>query len=111
MIELNADESMMLLITKGWAHKEVPKQDNYIQLCMNKRCGCKANVYACYANLFEKLLTSRQVLRAYEETQRKTYPVNMLQALLDALGILPVVGHMTLDYSGMNQEGMEKFIN
>lgn len=128
MIELDKDESMLLLLTKSWEHIEhqLPRYKNgkikkgyedvigsleYIQACCNIYCfgqiysKAQANVWAIYQPLFEKLLTAKQVIEAYQETA--AWDTTMLRSLLTQLAILQVGGKIKLDYSLVRTEGNE----
>jgi hypothetical protein len=128
MIELNADESMLLLITKHWKHKDYPilrdfkghflphDRMQYIQACCNIRCfGCNkkeytADVYSIYSSLCEKLLTSRVILRAYENSSKEWRKVTFLQELISELACLMVKDEIKLDYSNVKTKGMEHLV-
>lgn len=138
MIKLDADESMLLLITKNWEHKDhvLPCYENtdirindyrgserYIQECCNVRCygresnyspynkdkELKADVYGCYRSLFEKLLTSREILRAFENSEKKWRGVTFLQELFGELSCLEVKDKIELDYSMVDHTGKDMF--
>lgn len=80
MITLDKDKSMLLAIVKGWEHVEVPierdrfhdvieDRHEYIKRVCAHRCGCKINhvdMWGIYAPLGELLLTSRELIRAFE---------------------------------------------
>jgi hypothetical protein len=134
MIVLNADESMLLLLTKCWEHKDHVLKRNkdgrlrknskirsmrYIQECMNIRCfgtnwkkypDLEASVWGCYEALFEKLLTPRAILDAYRDTQSSWRKVTMLQALISQLAILKVQGEISLDYSNVDHTGKKELM-
>lgn len=106
MIELTKDESMLLAITKGWEHKEVPvlrdkdhdvieDRIDYIRRVCAHRCGCpisRVDVWGIYAPLAEKVLTSRDLVRAFEYTIEgyHTWTNDPLTALLNALQMVKV---------------------
>jgi hypothetical protein len=103
MIELNDDESMLLLITKNWEHKDVKKhkdesKTDYISRVCKFRCygdsetKWEADVYSIYSSLAEKVLTVRQLLQSFErvEPTNSFFKLTKSQAIISAISILPV---------------------
>lgn len=74
MIKLNADESMLVLITKGWESKLFPYTNKnieaftftYIQKVCQKRCNTEyvVNLFQIYSHLAEKLLTVKDLFES-----------------------------------------------
>lgn len=83
MIKLDADESMLLLITKNWQHKNVPSKDDalgslhYIQRCCNFRVFGEdepkypAYMLSIYSDLCIKLLSSYKVWNILRELDKQ----------------------------------------
>jgi len=104
MIELNADESMLLLLTKNWRHKDVysdisEDRMSYIQKCCNYRCfghsdvtDYKADVWAIYADIAIKCLSSKQIINAFEyvEPSRHLWKMTKIEAIISELSCLQV---------------------
>lgn len=105
-IKLDADETMLLLITKNWEHKDVPFYNNnpgdleYIQRCCDFRCQCdNAQLFAIYRDLCIKLLSPSKYQSILEEImkhitgfysvcnqQAETFSyVNLMQYIFSAL--------------------------
>lgn len=128
MIELDKYKSLLLLLTKSWEHidHQLPRYKNgkikkeyidelgsmkYIQECCNLYCfgrinpNIPANVFGIYEWLFDNLLTTKQVIYAYQSTV--TYDTTMLSELISQLAILKVGGKIKLDYSLVRTEGNE----
>ena len=95
MIKLDADESMLVLITKGYEAKMLkatkPGSLNYIQEVLNKRSnvpdGVNVNIHAIYLNL-AALLISEEVLKYKDPEETISY-----------IASLQVNNKMELDYS------------
>ena len=116
MIKLNADKSMLLLITKYWKHKDIPflrdkngrfmkyNRKDYIQACCNFRCFGStwkhtADVYGIYSPLFKKLLSTREILYCYEQSTVTYRHTTFIEQLFSALCCAQVEDKIELDYS------------
>lgn len=105
-IYLDDDDSMLLLLTKNWKHKDVyrhidEEKQHYIQRACKMRCyGNSAVEWECdlwsiYSSLAEKLLSPRDLLRAFEFCipGYHAWTYTPIQAIFSALSMVDVGYH------------------
>ena len=101
MLILNADESMFVLITKGWRVKNVPRKKDmsnmeYIERICRHWTGLPdeypVDVWGIYSSIFEKVLTPTDILRALNYcAPDQLYPMSITRALIGALAVKSVL--------------------
>lgn len=127
MIELDDDESMLLLITKNWEHKDVKKLEkesktDYIERVCKFRCygdanaKWKADVFSIYANLAEKILSPKQLINCmrYIEPSLEPWTLTRDQAIISAISILQIKSDkeifIKLNYDLIEPKALQGFL-
>lgn len=114
MIKLNSDESMLVLITKGWEARIYPYINKdmekftleYIQGVCNKRCnmtpGYNADILSIYTVLVGKLVNMNDLLNILNDSRirrEKSYYKIITEMFIQAIVDLKCDGVIEFDYN------------
>ena len=112
IIKLDADESMLLLLTKNWKHKEVNSTHSagslaYIQDCCNHRYATnKAYLFSIYLPICEKVLRKSQFISILSQIEsdvnfckKPLTPTSLEIIIFSGLSCTPIQDRFELDTS------------